>query len=106
VPPPLPHVASDGARQAPAEQQPVGHETPSQVHRPATQCWPTAHDAPVPQAQLPVVEQLSALVASQVTQARPPPPHADGEGGLHVAPAQQPFGQELASQMQLPAEQR
>jgi hypothetical protein len=105
--PPLPPQAeSDGDRQAPAEQQPPGHDTASHTQRPALQCWPPAHVAPPPQAQAPVVEQASARIELQATQAWPPEPQAVSDGALHAVPEQQPFGQLVASHVQDPAEQR
>jgi hypothetical protein len=87
-------------------QHPFGHETPSHTQLPPVQCWPAGHAEPAPQAQLPPLEQLSARMLSQVTQAPPPLPQAATEGGLHVAPVQHPLGQDVPSQMHAPATQR
>jgi hypothetical protein len=106
APPPLPHADSEGERHAPAEQHPPAQDTLSQVHRPATQCWPVAHSAPAPHAQVPVAAQLSAVSGSQVTQAAPPLPQVDGDGALQVVPAQHPLGHEPASHTQVPPAQR
>jgi hypothetical protein len=106
VPPLLPQVASDWDRQVPDEQQPFAQLVLSQTQRPETQCWPTAHMAPPPQAQLPALEQASARMGSQLTQARPPPPQLGRDGRLQVVPEQQPFGQLVPSHTQAPLEQR
>lgn len=79
-------------------QQPDGHEVALQTHLPAVQRWPTAHAAPVPQAQVPPAAQPSARVASQPTQTAPPLPHVASDGALQVAPEQQPAGQLVALQ--------
>jgi hypothetical protein len=106
APPLLPHVASDCVRQVADAQQPFGQLVPSQTQRPETQCWPTAHIAPPPQAQLLALEQASARMRSQATHARPPPPQLDRDGRLQVVPEQQPFGQLVPSHIQAPLEQR
>jgi hypothetical protein len=106
APPPVPQAVSVGVRQAPAAQQPFGQETPSQTQRPALQCWPTAHIPPLPHAHTPEGEQPSARTESQPTHAAPPDPQVVSDGELHAVPAQQPFGQLLASQAQDPPEQR
>jgi hypothetical protein len=51
-------------------QQPFGHDVPSQMHSPETQCWPVTQADPVPQVQAPLVLQVSVR-----------PPHV-----LHVPP--------------------
>jgi hypothetical protein len=81
-------------------QQPVGHEVPSQTHVPPRQRWPALQAAPVPQAQDPVDEHWSDATGSQLAQVFPAPPHAVTERGLHVAPAQHPLGQDVASHVQ------
>src|SRR5438270_371353 len=66
--PETPHAAAvGGAVQLPAAQQPFAQDVPSQTHAPATQRWPLTHEAAPPHRQAPAV-QLSALVASQLTQ--------------------------------------
>jgi hypothetical protein len=106
APPLLPHVASDCVRQVADAQQPFGQLVPSQTQRPETQCWPTAHIAPPPHAQLLALEQASARMGSQATHVRPPPPQLDRDGRLQVVPEQQPFGQLVPSHIQAPLEQR
>jgi len=106
VPPLLPQVESDCVRQVSDAQQPFGQLVPSQTQRPETQCWPDAHIAPPPQAQLPALEQASARTGSQLTHARPPPPQFERDGRLQVVPEQQPFAQLVPSHMQAPLEQR
>jgi hypothetical protein len=49
---------------------------------------------------------LSAIVESQAVHVSPPTPHALSEGVVHDCPEQQPSGQDVPSQMQLPPEQR
>jgi hypothetical protein len=53
-------------------QQPVGHDSASQTHAPETQRRPDPQSLPLPQWQTPLLEQLSAVVGSQVTQVPPP----------------------------------
>jgi hypothetical protein len=60
----------------------------------------------VPQAQLPSEAQLFALSGSQLTHPAPCVPQLASEGVLHCPLAQQPDGQESASQTQPLAEQR
>lgn len=94
------------ARQAPCEQQPVGHEVPSQTQVLATQRWPSAHaPAALPHRHAPVAEQLSER-ASQATQVEPALPHAASDRVEQVVPAQQPLGHDVASQVQSPLTQR
>jgi hypothetical protein len=93
------------AAQVPCAQQPVGHEVPSQTQVLATQRWPGAHAAPLPQWQLPRPEQLSDR-ASQTTQVEPVLPHAESDRVEQVVPLQQPLGHDVASQVQSPPTQR
>jgi len=94
------------ATQAPAAQQPDGHEVPSQTQVLATQRWPSAHaPAALPHRHVPVAEQLSER-ASQATQVEPALPHADSDRVEQVVPAQQPLGHDVASQVQSPLTQR
>jgi hypothetical protein len=51
-------------------------------------------------------EQVSAVLVLHETQPAPPVPHALTFPTLQVAPAQQPDGQDDASQMQVPAAHR
>ena len=82
----------------PPAQQPDAHETPSQTQAPPRQCRPVPQGAPVPHRQLPSAEQASAAMASQVTQAAPLTPQVARARGRQTPPAQQPSGQEVASQ--------
>ena len=103
--PPVPQwFASGGVTHAPPEQQPVGHEVASQTHTPALQRRPAPHGAPEPQAQAPL-RQLS-LWESQAAHIMPTGAQAAAVGVVQTLPAQQPVGHDVASQMQLPFEQR
>jgi hypothetical protein len=93
------------ATHAPAAQHPVGHDVPSQTQVLATQRWPGEQASAVPQRQVPVAEQLSDR-ASHVTQVAPAFPQVATPRLAQVAPAQQPLGHEVASQMQRPPTQR
>src|SRR4051812_11266220 len=86
-------------------QQPFAQEVPSQTQAPPTQRWPRLHAGPDPQTQLPPASQPSA-VTPQAAQAEPAAPHDPRPRGMQAPPAQQPLGQELASQAQLPDTQR
>jgi hypothetical protein len=88
------------------EQQPPGQETPSQTQPPFWQCCPGAQAPPPPQAHPPAAEQPSAVTRLQAMQDAPPVPQAASEGALQVAPAQQPLGHDVPSQMQFPPWQR
>jgi len=84
-------------------QQPVVQlvESHTQVLVPE-QRWPAAQVAAVPQRQLPVAEQLSAVIP-HVVQALPLSPQEARVAGLTQLPAlQQPLGQLVGSQMQFP----
>jgi hypothetical protein len=73
------------------EQQPVGQELPSHTQAPATQCWPLAQRAPLPQAQAPPRHE-SATTGSQAKQTEPDEPHALADGVTQAEPLQQPLG--------------
>ena len=104
--PMAPQVASACALHLPAPQQPVGQEFVSQTHAPTAQRWPAPQTAPLPQAQAPLAEQLSAFVVSQAVQVAPPLPQVEVPGMLQVAPEQQPLAQLVALQLlQTPAVQ-
>jgi two-component system phosphate regulon sensor histidine kinase PhoR len=105
TPPPPPHAATvvPGWHRRPA-QQPFGQESASHTHRPPAQRCPATHAAPPAQLQAPRV-QPSASTGSQAPHAAPPVPQVMGEGAVQVPPRQQPFGQEMASQPQLPPTQ-
>jgi hypothetical protein len=102
APPFTPQVVTDAVRQAPAEQQPVGHERASQTHFPLAQRWPALHAAPAPQAQLPPAVQVSASAASQEIHATPGAPQRVSCRETQVAPSQQPVGHDVALQTQRP----
>jgi hypothetical protein len=100
------HDVSDGVVQVVPSQQPFGHDVASHAQTPATQCSPALHGPPVPQWQTPVDEQLSEATASQLTQVDPAAPHIASDRALHVDPAQQPLGHEVASQTHRPPAHR
>lgn len=106
VPPPEPQLARERGRQVVPAQQPLGHEVALHSQLPPAQVWPGPHAGPAPQAQAPAPVQPSATAGLHAAQAPPPDPHRPREGATHVAPSQQPLGQEVASQMQAPAWQR
>lgn len=104
--PPMPQVASDWAVHTPAAQHPVGQDVAVQAQTPATQFVPAPHAALAPHRHSPDMEQLSARVTSQVTQAAPPAPHAAVPPVVHVDPEQHPLAQLVAVQLaQAPPEQ-
>lgn len=106
APPPLPHIAAAvPGRQLAPEQQPDGHEAPSQTHTPAMQRDPSAQGAPVPQAQVPAGVQRLAVMP-QRTQALPPMPQLPTARSRQTFPTQQPSGHDVASQTQAPPTQR
>jgi hypothetical protein len=106
--PPVPQA--DGAvptRHAFPEQQPLGHDVPSQVqlHTPFT----LTHSCPLPQAGAPPHVQAPALlqafpVLPQPVQDPPIVPHAAVVCCSHTFPLQQPFGQDAALQTHCPPE--
>ncbi len=103
--PPKPQEAAvGGAAQVPfARQQPPGHDVPSQTQAPMTQRCPTAQDVAVPHLQAPPA-QLSAVTALHDVQLVPAVPHRETVGGAVQVPLkQQPVGQDVALQTQLPA---
>jgi hypothetical protein len=93
-----PQRMSDRETQMVTSQHPDGHDVALQTHWPAEQRCPATHAAPVPHEQVPAAAQPSARVASQPTHAAPPLPQVASEGGLQVAPEQQPDGQLVALQ--------
>ncbi len=98
---------SDWAVQTVPAQQPLAQEEASQMHWPLLQVWPAAQAARVPQPQLPVALQESAIIASQVRHVEPPVPQAPIDGVVQVAPLQQPLGQLVPLQappVQMPLE--
>jgi hypothetical protein len=106
--PPVPQAVGSGdVLQTLPLQHPPAQDVASQVHVPPTQCWPAAHGAPLPHAQLPAVHE-SDRTASQATQEEPvapPVPHCPRDCVWHCPPTQQPPGHEVALQTQLPPEQ-
>jgi hypothetical protein len=106
VAPPKPHaVATLPGWQAPFWQQPDGQLAASHTHAPPTQASPAEHGGFPPQAHAAPMHALEVVVL-QTTHTVPPVPQVASDGGLHVAPLQQPLGQEVASQTHLPFWQR
>ena len=81
-------------------QQPVGQLVLSQTQVPALlQCWPTAHEGPLPQLQTPLALQLLLRIGSQVAQLCEGAPHAPSDcigGPRQLVPSQQPLVQDAA----------
>jgi hypothetical protein len=69
---------------------------------PPTQRLPAPHAGASPHWQTPLVEQPSAARGSQATHVPPPVPQVASELALQAPLAQQPFGQVVSSQTQLP----
>lgn len=103
--PPVPQEVTDRAWHTPPAQHPVGHDVESQTHVPLAQRCPAAHPVPPPHAHEPFTHALDPC-ASHAMHEAPPVPHAARLGALHVAPAQHPFGHEVASQTHVPPRQR
>jgi hypothetical protein len=83
-------------------QQPVLHPVLSQTHPALVQCRPGAHWAPPLQVHSPVVQPLDKTEL-QVAQVAPLAPQSlVVVPPLQVEPAQQPFGQDVLSQVQTP----
>lgn len=74
VAPAVPQVVIDEVWQVEPAQHPSGQLVASQMHWPPKQRWPVSQVGPWPHAQSPLALQLSALLASQATQAAPPTP--------------------------------
>jgi hypothetical protein len=102
APPPAPQVAREGGLHVVPLQHPAGHEVASQTHSPPWQLWPAEHAGPPPQVHAPAEEQASARVVSHVMHPPPPVPQEVMELVRHWFPLQQPFGHEVASQVQAP----
>jgi hypothetical protein len=100
--PVTPQVAAAAGLQVVPAQQPLRHESASQMQMPAAQRWPALHAAPAPHAQVPDEVQLSATPGSQVMHAAPAAPHLDSDRETQVAPSQQPLGHEAGLQTHLP----
>jgi hypothetical protein len=96
--PPLPQEALlSPATQAPPAQQPTGQLTPSHTQAPSRQRCPEAHAGPAPHRQAPPA-QAFAVSGLQVVQAPPGAPQWLSARGRQKPPAQQPSGQDEASQ--------
>jgi hypothetical protein len=105
--PPVPHVPSARGLQVEFVQQPVGQEVASQMHELPEQRWPGPQAPLAPQEQVPAAEQPSADFASHEVQAAPSVPQVPMELAWQAfAAEQQPVGHEVASQTQVPLEQR
>jgi hypothetical protein len=105
--PGAPQVVSVRAVQTFPAQQPLGHDAAVQAQIPPEQAWPAAHSAPVPHAQLPVLEHPSARIGSHPKQVDPLVPHAvTVVGWVQTFPVQQPFAQDVASHSHCPLMQR
>ena len=102
--PALPHMPLEvpGRQTPPLPQHPLGHEMPSHMQAPLTQCLPAAQGAAVPHKQAPPVEQLSAPIGSQGTHVPPIVPQAAIDRGMHAPFAQQPSAQLAAEHTQAP----
>jgi hypothetical protein len=105
VAPFTPHVAKEGVLHVPAEQHPDAQDVESQMQLPPTQRCPTEQGPAEPQEHWPSAEQLSAAVALQLAHASPAGAHVDKVRGVQTLPVQQPFGQDVALQTQVPPEQ-
>jgi hypothetical protein len=104
--PPLPQALSARPlRQVVPSQQPW-QESGSHTQLPPEQRCPSSQAKPPPHWQLPDDEQPSAFSGSQMPQIAPPVPQLDDDEDRHVPAAQHPLGHEVASQRQLPPEQR
>jgi hypothetical protein len=99
-PPSNPHAVVEGMLHVVPVQQPPGHDVGSQMHVPPLHRWPVAHAPPAPQEQAP--PSHPSPVPPQLMQLLPAPPHVFAVSDVHVWPEQQPPGQEVASQTQLP----
>jgi hypothetical protein len=108
VAPPAPHeVVVVPAEQVLPLQQPLAQlvesqtQLPPELHR-----WPAEQAEFEPQRQLPLEEQLLAVVLLQAAQLAAPVPHEVSVGGLTQLPLlQQPAAQLVESQTQLPPTQ-
>jgi hypothetical protein len=87
-----------------AEQQPVGHDVPSQTQTLLRQRWPDAHAAPLPHLHSPADVHESA-VTPHAAQVAPGVPQAESEREVQAPWSQQPSGHDVASQTQTSWEQ-
>ena len=101
--PSIPHVENDEVSQVTPEQQPAGQDVASQTHAPRLQRWPGSHAGPPPHVHAPLRSEHPSPYVPQLEHDPPSLPHWTELGVSHVLPEQQPLGQELASQTQLPA---
>jgi hypothetical protein len=100
--PPAPHAPAEVVvMQAVPEQQPFGHDTPSQTHMPPEQCCPAAHSTVVPHWQ-PSAPQLSAVSVLHARHICAAAPQLFSDGVLHtlLVVSQQPESQMVSSQAQ------
>ena len=104
--PETPQLAAAAVLHVVPVQQPLRHESASQMHAPLTQRCPVAQAAPAPHEQAPADEQPSATAGSQVMHAAPAAPQRDSERDTQVAPSQQPLGHDAALHTHLPLTQR
>ena len=103
--PPMPQAdGSGGAVHVVPEQQPAGHEVALHAHAPFTHCCPAPQADPPSQRHTPSTQESATM--PQFTHPTPPMPQADALGVAHVVPEQQPSGQEIGSQMQVPLKHR
>ena len=86
------------ATQAPPAQQPPGQLTPSHTQAPSRQRCPAPHAGPPPHTHAPAAEQVLAVSGSHATQVPPGAPQWPNARGRQKPPAQQPSGQDEASQ--------
>ena len=100
--PPVPHVESPLVSHCPAlVQQPLAHDDALQTQTPPTHSWPCAQGALVPHLHWPPV-QRSVEVEAQAVHVPPAVPQVALVCRSQVVPLQQPFGQDVAVQTQLP----
>lgn len=96
-----PQVVSERVVHTLPTQQPVGHEVASHTHAPPTHRWLATQAAFVPQLHPPpIAAQPSDRLGVQVAHAAPAAAQVDMVSAVQVFPAQQPVGQEVASQVQ------
>jgi hypothetical protein len=103
VPPLTPHAVDDGDTHALFEQQPAAQDVALHTQAPLMHSRPSPQAAPVPQAQVPAAEQLSALAPHWM---HPPPfaPQAVAVGVIvHVGPEQHPVGHVVLHPAHVPA---
>jgi hypothetical protein len=104
--PETPQLATAAVLHVVPLQQPLRHESASQMQAPPTQRCPAVQADPAPHEQAPADEQPSATAGSHVTHAAPAAPQRDSDGDTQVAPSQQPLGHDAALHTHLPPTQR